>query len=152
MDPGYVDPANYNHALLPASPLRNAGQFLTKTRGSGKGTVITVEDVAFFYDGFGIKDKQGDIISIGKNKQQAKVVKVNHENQTLHLDRQVRWQYGDPVSLPWNGKAPDIGVYEHGNDGRVNVQVVVEPFEAVPGEKVTIRAVVRGATKTKKIN
>ncbi len=152
LNPGYVDPANFNHALLPGSPLRDAGQFLTKTRGAGRGTILPVEDAAFFYDGFGIKDEQGDIISIGRNEQHAIVIKINHENQTLHLDREVSWQEGDPVSQPWDGKAPDIGAYEHGNDGRVSVQVVVEPIEAVPGEKVTIRSVVRGATKTQKIN
>ena len=55
VDPGYLDPENYNHALREDSPLRNAGAFLTVARGAGEGTLLPVEDANFFYDGYGIE-------------------------------------------------------------------------------------------------
>jgi hypothetical protein len=37
-----------------------------------------------------------------------------------------------------------MGVYEHGDEGRPSVQVVVDPFEARPGDPVSMRAVCHG--------
>ncbi len=147
VDPGYVDPDNYNHALREDSPLRDAGHFLTTARDAGEGNLLAVEDAAFFYDGFGIDGEQGDIIAVGAPDQQATVTRVDHESNALHLDRDLTWSDGAPVSLPWSGVSPDIGVYEHGDDGRVTVQVATEPFEVQPGEQVTLRALVHGAAQ-----
>lgn len=151
IDPGYVDPYNYNHALSPNSPLRDAGHFLTTARGSGKSKLLTVKDASYFFDGFGIEDLRGDLIAIGNSTQQAIILKADYNTNTLLLDRKVKWNEGDPVHLPWTGNAPDIGVYEHGKDGRVSIQVIVEPFEAAPTDEVSIRAIVHGPAKIKKI-
>ncbi len=150
-DPGYVDIEQYNHALRDDSQLRDAARFLTVAVGAGEGNVLAVEDAAFFYDGFGIEGETGDLIAIGTTEQRARVIEVDHDNNTLRLDRDVNWQDGDPVSLPWSGDAPDIGVYEHGPDGRVAVQVVVEPFEVLPGEEVTMRAVIHGDAQPEEV-
>ncbi|MGI5819200.1 MAG: right-handed parallel beta-helix repeat-containing protein [Armatimonadota bacterium] len=151
VDPGYVDAAQYNHALREDSPLRDAGRFLTAAVGAGEGALLAVEDAAYFYDGFGIEGEVGDLIAVGSAEQRARVVSVDHEANTLLLDRDVRWDDGAAVSLAWSGAAPDIGAYEHGDDGRVAVQVVVEPFEARPGDEVTLRAVVHGAARPERI-
>ena len=151
VDPGYVDPDNYNHALRPDSPLRDAGRFLTTVEGAGLGTLLPVEDAAFFYDGFGIAGEVGDLIAVGTSDQRARVLEVDHDANTLLLDREVRWTDGDPVSLPWSGDAPDIGLYEHGDDGRAAVQVVVEPFEVRPGEPVTLRAEMHGDAQPREV-
>lgn len=151
LTPGFVDPSQYNHALAPDSPLRNAGRFLTTARGSGQGVLLPVDDPAFFYDGFGIDGELGDLITVGMTGQEARVVEVDHARRSLRLDRELSWQDGDPVSLPWTGGAPDIGVYEHGTKGRVSVQVLVEPFEARPGEDVNLRAVVHGAAQVQTV-
>ncbi len=145
--PGYVDPDQYNHALRDDSPLRSAGRFLTAAREDGAGNLLPVEDAAYFYDGFGIEGEQGDIIAVGSAEQRAQVLAVDHEANTLLVDRELAWEAGDPVSLPWSGDAPDIGAYEHGDDGRAAVQVEVEPFRARPGEQITMRAVVHGAAE-----
>ncbi len=151
VDPGYLDPDNYNHALREDSPLRDAGHFLTTARGAGEGNLLAVEDAAFFYDGFGIEGEQGDTIAVGAADRLARVIEVDHENNALRLDRDLTWSEGDPVSLPWSGEAPDIGVYEHGGAGRSSVQVVTEPFEVQPGEQVTLRAVVHGAAQPEEV-
>ena len=145
--PGYADPDQYNHALRADSPLADAGRFLTAAREDGTGRLLPVEDAAFFYDGFGIEGEQGDVIAVGTARQRARVVAVDHQANTLRIDRELAWQAGEPVSLPWSGDAPDIGGYEHGEGGRVAVQVMVDPFRARPGEQITMRAVVHGAAE-----
>ncbi len=144
VSPGYVDPSGYNHALAADSPLRDAARHLAFAVGDGEGALIEVTDATCFYDGYGIDGEQGDLIAIGSPDQRARVLEVDHEASTLRLDRDVQWQDGDPVNLPWSGARPDIGVYEYGPNARPSVQVMVEPFEARPGEQVTIRAVCRG--------
>ena len=151
VDPRFVNPEIYDHALREDSPLRDAGVPLTRAVGAGEGMLLTVEDAVPFYDGYGIEGEVGDLIAVGAADQRARVLAVNHEGNTLLLDRQVRWEAGDPVSLPWSGEGPDIGVYEHGDDGRVAVQVVVEPFEAHPGDEVTMRAIVHGDARPQQI-
>jgi hypothetical protein len=144
VDPGFASVEHYNHALLEDSPLRDAGAPLTRTVGQGSGKVITVEQAGYFYDGFGIHGEVGDLIAVGSPQQLARVLQVDRKNNTLTLDKDVTWQDGDPVGLPWSGAAPDIGAYEHGSQGRVSVQVVVEPFTAQPGEPVRMRAIIHG--------
>jgi hypothetical protein len=142
--PGFVRPELHDHALVADSPLIDAGAPLARAVGAGEGETIAVDDVYPFYDGFGIEGELGDLIAIGSAGQRARVVSKDYDASTLTLDRALNWQDGDPVSLPWSGEAPDIGAYEHGEGGYDSVQIVAEPFEAVPGETVTLRAVVRG--------
>lgn len=151
VDPGYTNPTIYDHSLRADSPLRDAGMFLTRTVGAGQGTLLAVEDVAPFYDGYGIQGERGDLIAVGTADRRARVVKVDHQANTLLLDRDLNWQTGDAVSLPWSGEAPDIGVYEHGTAGRAAVQVLVEPFAVRPGQEVTLSAVVHGDAQPREV-
>jgi hypothetical protein len=144
VDPGFVAPENYNHALRSDSPLRDGGEPLTRALGQGNSSVLPVENAGYFYDGFGIRGEVGDTIAIGSQQQLAIVLQVDRLQNTLTLDRAVSWSDGDPVSLPWSGTAPDIGAYEHDADGRVSIQVSVDSFYAHPGEAVQMRAVIHG--------
>ncbi|MFO7947692.1 MAG: right-handed parallel beta-helix repeat-containing protein [Armatimonadota bacterium] len=151
VNPGFVNPDLYDHSLRDDSPLRDAGRFLTSTVGSGTGRLLEVDDTAFFYDGYGIGGEQGDLIAVGTAEQMARVIKVDHDAGTLRVDRELRWSDGDPVSLRWSGESPDIGVYEHGDDGRVAAAVVIEPFEARPGEDVNMHIVLHGDARPEHI-
>lgn len=152
LSPGYVNAQQYNHALAADSPLRDASAPLTEATGQGEGTVLPVADPWYFYDGYGIDGEQGDVIAVGDSNQRARIVEVDHANSSLVLDRSVQWSDGDPVSLPWSGAGIDMGVYEHGPDGRPSVQVVVEPFEIRPGDDVTVRAVLHGGIEAQNIH
>ncbi len=143
-EPEYRNADTYNHALAPDSPLIDAGTHLTRAVGEGEGSTITVEDAHYFFDGFGITGEAGDLIAVGSPGQTARVVQVRLDEAELVLDRDVRWSAGDPVGLPWAGEAPDIGAYEHGGDARGSLQIVTQPFEAGPGEPVTLTAVAHG--------
>jgi hypothetical protein len=144
VSPSFVDLNRYNYGLTSSSPLRDAGRPLTQAREGGAGKVLTVADAAYFYDGFGIVGEVGDLVAVGSAQQVARVVKVDRRANTLTLDRSVRWKHGDPVSLSWGGAAPDIGVYEYGNNARPSVQIEVEPFVVRVGEKVRLRATLHG--------
>jgi hypothetical protein len=144
VSPRFVHPETYNHALSADSPLIDAGRFLTRTVGAGQGRVVPVEDAAYFYDGFGIEGELGDLIAVGSADQLARVVAVDHVNNTLTLDRDVEWDDGVPVDFPWSGSAPDIGVYEHGAGARPAVQVTASSFIVRPGEEVCLSAVLSG--------
>jgi hypothetical protein len=113
-DPLFVDAANYDFHLSQASPMIDAGDFLTVvTSPSGSGNRITVADVGYFYDGYGIVGEQGDLIKL-ENGQTARILDIDYSagNNIIILDRQVSWSDGEKVSLDYNGAAPDIGAYE----------------------------------------
>ncbi|MFZ5864579.1 MAG: hypothetical protein ACOYXY_01725 [Thermodesulfobacteriota bacterium] len=108
-DPLFEDAAKGIYRLKPGSPCIDAGQHLTYTTADGSGTVIPVKDASFFFEGFGITD--GDLIVVGRN-QPVRVTAVL-DGQRLQVDRSIAWKASDPVSLPYKGKAPDIGAFEY---------------------------------------
>ncbi|MFW5867263.1 MAG: PKD domain-containing protein [Armatimonadota bacterium] len=144
VDPGFADAERLDFSLAEDSPLRDAGAPMTVTRAAGSGNVLPVEDPYPFYDGYGIEGERGDAIAVGSSDRRARVVEVDAEARTLRLDRELQWAAGDPVSFPWSGAAPDIGVVEHGEGARAGVQVMADRVRIEAGETVTLRAVVRG--------
>lgn len=108
-DPLFENPAKGIYRLKQGSPCIDAGQHLTYATADGSGTVIPVKDASFFFDGFGIMD--GDLVVVGRN-QPARVIAVL-DGQRLQVDRSIAWKASDPVSVPYKGKAPDIGAFEY---------------------------------------
>lgn len=101
----------YAWKLLAGSPCIDAGRFLTKTVGAGSGTTIRVEDAGYFTDGFGVAE--GDLIRVGDNEA-VRIVKIEHTENTITVQKPITWDDGDGVSLPYSGRAPDVGAYEYG--------------------------------------
>lgn len=142
--PEFVNAEEYNHAPRPGSPLLSSGTFLTKAIGEGQGCVIRVEDASYFYDGYGIEGEVGDVIAIGSPDQIARIVKVDRSENTLTLDRCVRWEDGAPISFPWTDDSPAIGVFEPGDRGRPSVHVLASPFLVRPNEDVRMSVTLFG--------
>lgn len=143
-DPHFEAATDFNFALAENSPLRERGAWLTRTRGSGKGRELPVEDVSWFYDGFGITGETGDRIAVGESANRASIVAIRYEERILVLDRGLEWEAGDPVSFPWAGKGPSLGAFEYSEEARSNVRIVAENGVVRPGETVNLRAVARG--------
>lgn len=113
-DPRFVDPEADDYRLRRGSPCIDAGKPLAIVRQSGSGRTMPVDDARWFYDGFGIPGERGDPIFVGPEKQQARVARADIESNVLTLDRDLSWERGDGVSLPYAGEAPDLGACEYG--------------------------------------
>lgn len=110
------DPANFNVLdlhLQASSPCIDNGVFLTVTTSAGQdSTALVVQDVGYFSDGHGLVD--GDVIQLEGQTHTAKVVAVDHATTTITLDQPLTWTSGTGVGLPYMGRGPDQGAYEHG--------------------------------------
>ena len=139
VDPGFVDSEKRDFRLGPGSPCIDAGRALTVTRRGGKGREVPVDDGRYFYDGFGIEREKGDRVAIGTADRIARIEKVllnYYQPDLLVLDREMEWDAGAPVSLPWRGEAPDIGAFEHGLPGSGRGIARAEPVDTEPGREV----------------
>lgn len=105
-----MDAEKRDFHLKAGSPCIDAGAPLTQTRSAGRGAVVEVEDALFFSDGCGLVEP--DVIRVGG--QRARVVKVDFAGNRLETDRELSWDAGQPVTLDYAGKAPDMGAFEFG--------------------------------------
>ena len=118
VDPRFIDAEADDYRLADDSPCIDAAETLTTTAQAGEGRALPVLDARWFYDGFGIPGQIGDLLFIGKDRRQARVTQADFQSNVLHLDRDLRWKAGEPVSLPYVGRAPDPGAMEHGADAQ----------------------------------
>ena len=110
-EPEFVDAKKGDFRLMASSPCIDAGMSLTVTRSPGEGTVIEVEDALYFSDGHGIIGP--DVLRVGKER--VKVLKVDYQANAITVSRSISWKKGDPVTLDYAGRAPDIGAFEFGS-------------------------------------
>jgi hypothetical protein len=105
----YADPLlDVNHNLTISSPCINSGHSLTYATVASTGATLTVEDAGYFTDGYsGLFT--GDLLKIG-SYQYATITAINGNSITVNANVSV--SAGDPVTLPYNGSAPDIGYSE----------------------------------------
>jgi len=138
--PGFADEAAFDFRLLSASPLIDAGAFLTQTTSGGAGTVLPVEDARYFCDGFGIAGLGGDRIRLDGQVEAVMVTMVDYAANTLTLDRAVAWTAGQGVALEYHGAAPDIGAFEFIPAGEVQSIALVPgwnwiSFNVLPADR-----------------
>ena len=139
--PAFIDPANHDYRLRSGSACIDAARPMTKTMAAGEGRALPVDDARYFFDGFGIEGERGDLIAVGKGDNVARVVSVAanyYQPDVITLDRDLKWQANAPVSLPWTGKAPDMGAYEKD----LSPIAVAKPARPKPGE--VVKLAVRG--------
>jgi hypothetical protein len=110
VNPQFINERDRNFRLRENSPMRDAGSFLSKTVNSGNGTVIKVEDARYFCDGWGIM--HGDLIQLEGQSKTARIIKVDYSSNTITISDNLEWSAGKGISLPYNGKTPDIGAFE----------------------------------------
>jgi len=108
-----MDPDLPDLRLLADSPCKDKGTYLTTIISpAGSGFSFTVADAGYFTDGWGIKGVQGDEIQLYQNSQKARIIKVDYKSNNLLLDRNVKWEKGQGISLSYYNKAPDPGALE----------------------------------------
>jgi len=112
VNPGFINADEKDFRLQEDSPAIDAGRFLTHTTAAGVVTrFVPVRDVRYFCDGFGIVP--GDRVQVGLNRA-ATVVDINESAGVLELSVPLSFAEGDPVSLAYEGLAPDVGALELG--------------------------------------
>lgn len=139
-DPRFLKAEANDFRLGEGSAALEAGTPLALAMGEGRGRVLPVTDGLPFYDGFGVEGESGDWIAVGEGNNLARIERVElryYLPALLHLDREVSWTDGQPVSLPWTGKAPDIGARERGLEHPCALTALASPAYPRPGETVT---------------
>ncbi len=138
-DPGFVGADANDFRLGESSGAIDVGVPLALAIGEGTGTELPVTDGRPFYDGFGIEGERGDFIAVGAGDNLARIEQIEFRYYLpaiLHLDREVSWTDGMPVSLPWSGDAPDAGAFERGGAHPSRFVALAEPAYPRPGEPV----------------
>ncbi|WP_082927465.1 OmpL47-type beta-barrel domain-containing protein [Paenibacillus oryzisoli] len=155
INPLFTDPSNYNYTLQPGSPMIDSGTDLTTAIGAGSGsTSLTVNNPNYFFDGWGIDNQVGDIISVGTSANRARITNIAYTKNAatgvitsgvLSLDTALSWGDGASVNLAYDGSAPDMGIVETGADAPDSLQVTSSQFKAVTGSAVPFSATVFGS-------
>ena len=111
-DPDPFDFATLDFHLQPGSPCRNAGVFLTQATNAGQdGTTLEVTDAGYFFDGFGLVE--ADLIQLEGQATAVAIASVDYAANVIELAEPRTWEAGTGVTLPYQGTAPDQGMYEH---------------------------------------
>lgn len=134
-DPRFVDADADDFRLAADSPAIDAGRHLTLTSAAGTGRLLRVDDARYFYCGFGIPGEEGDLVWVGVEREPARVVGRDIEANVLMLDRDLAWEEGVPVTLPYAGDAPDQGAYERGAEEGWHVEPVIPDGMRLPTMK-----------------
>jgi len=112
VSPLFADETGRDLRLAAGSTMIDAGTFATRVVASGSGTVLPVEDVGYFYDGFGIPEETGDAIRLEGQSSTARIVWIDYTNLTLTLDKSLTWTNGQSLHLQYLGSKPDMGAFE----------------------------------------
>nr|AHN98032.1 fibronectin [uncultured bacterium lac193] len=112
--PGFQNSAGGDFRLSATSLNMDAGTWLARAVSAGSGTVITVDDVLPFYDGFGITGEAGDEVQFQGQTERGRITRIDYAARTLTIDRALTWSAGLRLSLAYAGSAPDIGAFESG--------------------------------------
>lgn len=111
-DPGFKSESTNDFSLRPDSAMIDAGSFLTTTTNTGSGTVITVDNAGYFYDGFGINEELGDLIQLESSSETLRIISVNYSNNQITVDKNTSWDSGQGITFKYQGNKPDIGAFE----------------------------------------
>jgi hypothetical protein len=111
-EPRFVDERRHDFRLKPASPMIDAGAFLTAAVGNGRGAAMPVQDAAHFCDGFGIPGQQGDLIQLEGQTQAVRIVGIDRDRNVLSLAESLEWREGQGVATRFAGSRPDLGAFE----------------------------------------
>lgn len=112
-DPGLESVENGRFCPAADSPVIDAGGFVARTRISGSGTRIPVDDTNWFSDGYGIVD--GDTIRFLGDPRRVRIVNIDDASRTIEVAEEFSWEANQGIHLAFEGAAPDVGAFEKGS-------------------------------------
>lgn len=111
-DPMYISEQTNDFRLQENSAAIDFGKFLGRTASAGAGSMISLDDVSYFADGFGIAGIKGDLLKLAGSGDVARVIAVDYINNTLLMDKELSWTNGEEITLNYEGAGPDVGRFE----------------------------------------
>jgi hypothetical protein len=115
VDPQFTNSNDRDYTLQNGSQLIDKGAWLTTiTSASGSGKTFTVADSGYFCDGWGIVE--GDKIQLQGTSTPVTILSIDYSRNTITVNQTISWQSGNGISLPFSGKAPDIGAFEYAGE------------------------------------
>ena len=119
-DPLFVNVANQDYSLQSGSSAIDAGGWLTIiTSSTGSGTIFTVDDPLWFYDGWNISGETGDIIKTASGKT-ATIISINYTTGKITVNSQISWTIGEGIGLDFKDSRPDIGAFEYSSNASLS--------------------------------
>ena len=116
--------------------------------GAGTGSALPVTDGRPSFDGFGIEGERGDWIAVEAGDNLARIERIElryYLPALLHLDREVSWTDGMPVSLP-ERRGPGCGRLRARRQPPTRFVALAERLSR-PGQPVRFRLDTRQATR-----
>lgn len=109
-DPGFVDMAGRDLDYLPGADMIEAGGYAAQTVSNVSNSVnIPVDNVLWFFDGYGIDGEEGDWIRFEGTTTRRQIVSINYNNDTLTVSSPVTVASGVGVHTDYEGNAPNTG-------------------------------------------
>ncbi len=129
-----------NFNLKAGSPAIDAAVHMTIATGSGNAsTTLVVADAGYFIDGWGIPGVEGDSIKI-ESEAPVQIIKVDYSTNAITLNAPRNWGAGARIFYyrtdRFQGKAPDIGAHEYGNNSEISMAPAI-PSLIAPADGVT---------------
>jgi hypothetical protein len=132
--PGFVSEAQRDLRLAAGSPMIDSGVFLTTAVGAGSGTMLTVADAGYFFDGYGLSGEIGDLVQFEGQTATARVVGIDYAARRLTLDRSLTWRDQQRLHLAYAGSRPDVGAFEY--SGSTTLPAAPTNLRIVPGGSI----------------
>ena len=106
---------NRDYRLVAESPAIDAGSFLTKAITAGnKAIILKADRASYFQDGYCVGDEclgNPDQIYV-QGSGLVSITKIDDAKNEITLAEPKSWSIGAGISLPFAGKAPDLGEFE----------------------------------------
>jgi Right handed beta helix region len=120
--PFFEESSRRNFNLLPKSSLIDAGTWMTviKSPTNKSQSTFTVDDAAYFFDGWGIENEVGDLIKTANGKF-AQIKKIDYESNTINVDPPIDIFQNEGLALYYGGSSPDIGAYEFSSGEKAQI-------------------------------
>jgi len=113
-NPEFVNSQQYKYELKKNSPAIDMGCFYTQPISQGAGNKLIVKNVLFFYKNLNSNDDHQCIMFKGSNDM-FNVVDVNYNDNTIFLDKNIKYSPDNEIGICYNQSSLDIGRYEFVN-------------------------------------
>ncbi len=115
MDPAFVSASERDFRLSDGSPAIDASvelaHVLSSTPSGDGGTVLTVDDALWFFDGWGLPGQLGDVLMTASGDV-LHVTTIDYAANTITVEETVAPEPGEGLAYAFTGAAGELGAHE----------------------------------------